>query len=237
MKQTIKRERSHFSQITNELLGDKNLSLKAKGLYAFMYSKDDEWNFTIKSMSKQLKEGVDSIQSGLRELKNNGWLKYTKKADGTGEYFLFIHPQKTEGKIPNRENPNQDNPNLGKSTRISNIDYTSNTKKINKKVSDDKYPFELFWSKYPNKIGKAKCVAKWKKIKDEQKEKILNTIDDFIAYKPFKDYVHPNPLTYLNGERWDDELPKADIRPMEINGRKIAFYTDDGQPVFKKALR
>lgn len=35
---------------------------------------------------------------------------------------------------------------------------------------------------------------------------------------------------------WETPKPSED-RPMEINGRKIAFYTEDGQPVFKKALR
>lgn len=220
MKQTIKRERSHFSQITNELLGDKNLSLKAKGLYAFMYSKDDDWNFTIKSMSKQLKEGVDSIQSGLRELKNNGWLKYTKKSDGTGEYFLFIHPQKTERKIPNRENPNQDNPNLGKSTRISNIDYTSNTNKENNK--------------------KKFIVPTVEEITQYCKER-NNSVNpqkfyDFYESKGWM--VGKNKMKNWKAAVRTWETPKqSEDRPMEINGRKIAFYTEDGQPVFKKALR
>jgi len=36
--------------------------------------------------------------------------------------------------------------------------------------------------------------------------KILLTLDAYVVYKPFKDYTHPNPKTYLNQERWNDEL-------------------------------
>ena len=31
--------------------------------------KDVKWNFTIRSMAKQMKDGEDSIRSGLQELK------------------------------------------------------------------------------------------------------------------------------------------------------------------------
>ena len=34
----------------------------------------------------------------------------------------------------------------------------------------------------------------------------MYTIDTFLEYKPFKDYTHPNPLTYLNNERWNDVI-------------------------------
>ena len=29
---------------------------------------------------------------------------------------------------------------------------------------------------------------------------------NFIKYKPFESYTHPNPETYLNQERWNDEI-------------------------------
>lgn len=103
-----------FTQVINSLLNDTELSLKAKGLYAYMDSKPDGWNFTIISMSKQLLEGTDAIKSGLRELKNKGYLEYTKKIDGYGEYTL------TDGIAPKVDNPHVENPKKGKPTRINN---------------------------------------------------------------------------------------------------------------------
>jgi hypothetical protein len=71
--------------------------------------------------------------------------------------------------------------------------------------------FELFWSKYPSKVGKKDCYKKWLTLKDSEIEKIETTIDQFIKYKPFKDYTHPNPKTYLNQERWNDEIAKPKL--------------------------
>ena len=97
-----------------------------------MESKPNGWNFTIRSMAKQLKDGVDSISSGLKELRRYGYVIYYKQVDGTGIYELIDEPN-TENQdmaYPNTENPNQGNPNLGKPKRISNKDYL--IKKINR---------------------------------------------------------------------------------------------------------
>ena len=112
MNNKTRKQQNPFAQISNELLNDTNLSLKAKGAYAYMYSKPDGWNFTIKSMSKQLKEGEDAIRTALLELKDYGWCEYTKHQDGTGTYDIFTSPK--------LENPNLENPKMGKSQRISN---------------------------------------------------------------------------------------------------------------------
>lgn len=68
--------------------------------------------------------------------------------------------------------------------------------------------FELFWSKYPNKVGKKDTQKKFSRLKEDQVKKILSTIDAFINYKPFEAYTYPNPQTYINQERWNDELPE-----------------------------
>lgn len=119
MSETLNRKnRLPFTQVSNELLTSTKISLKAKGLYAYMMSKPDGWNFTIKSMSKQLKEGPDSIRSGLNELKEFNAIEYTKHSDGTGTYTIDTQPK--------LENPNLDNPNMGNSNPNSNKDNTSN---------------------------------------------------------------------------------------------------------------
>jgi len=76
----------------------------------------------------------------------------------------------------------------------------------NKQITIEKYTFNEFWNKYPKKVSRKNCLTKWQKLKESDKETILKTIDNFISYKPFKDYTHPNPLTYLNQERWNDEI-------------------------------
>jgi len=124
----IKKKNFPFTQVSNELLNDKEISLKAKGIYAYMLSKPTDWNFTIKSMSKQLKEGSDAIMNALNELKIKGWLVYNKNTNGSGVYELLYFPnsENPNKAQPKPENPNQGFPNLGKPERINNKDYTSN---------------------------------------------------------------------------------------------------------------
>ena len=65
------------------------------------------WNFTIRSMAKQLKEGETAIGSALNELKDSGWISYTKHSNGKGVYHLFWSAN------ANTENPNQEKPKSG----------------------------------------------------------------------------------------------------------------------------
>jgi len=121
----LRKEKIPFTQVVNELLNDPRITLKAKGIYAFMYSKPDNWKFTIKSMSKQLKEGDTLIGNSLNELKKFGWITYSKLKDGTGIYNIKIKPKP--------ENPNLGFCNMPKSKRISNKESISNTYQSNTK--------------------------------------------------------------------------------------------------------
>ncbi len=86
--------------------------------------------------------------------------------------------------------------------------------------------FISFWTKYPKKVQKSDCKKKFLKLKQSEIDIILNTIDDFIAYKPFRDYTHPNPMTYLNQKRWTDEL--GETTKTEFNKFKRLHLTQIG---------
>ena len=118
MSNTITHEQGNFSTIPNQLLNDQSISLAAKGLYVFMRGKPPLWNFTIRSMAKQLKEGETAIGSALNELKDSGWISYKKHSNGKGVYHLFWSAD-SNTENPNQENPNQGNPMKGKPQRIS----------------------------------------------------------------------------------------------------------------------
>lgn len=73
-------------------------------------------------------------------------------------------------------------------------------------VQQVKLSFDLFWNLYPKRIARTRCEPKWNKLTLEQQNKIISTLPNFIKYKPFESYTHPNPETYLNQERWNDEI-------------------------------
>lgn len=71
---------------------------------------------------------------------------------------------------------------------------------------DEIFSFEKFWAAYPNKIGKVKCEQKYYALTLQEIQKIKDTVQQYAAYKQFKDWTHPNPETYLNQKRWNDVL-------------------------------
>lgn len=223
-----KKHRVNYSQIPNSLLSDKNLSLKAKGLYSFMFSKPDDFNFTIRSLSKLLLEGQRSIMATLQELRDKGWVTYTKFPDGTGEYFLNENPNLQNSNLdnPNCQNPNIDNSNLLKQQRINNTDLYNN-KDSNKETID----FDSLISYYNLKFCKSVRVFP-KKAKDNFNKLLklgynktdikkvfdIASLDDFHKKDNYK-YVTLEFLSRIDKfERYVAmEYPKKEIKGGHIN--------------------
>jgi hypothetical protein len=73
----------------------------------------------------------------------------------------------------------------------------------------DSCRFDEFWELYPVKKGKATAEKKWKSAKlDTLADTILASIKERIAreWDMSKKAFIPHPTTYLNGERWNDEV-------------------------------
>ncbi|MCT3443444.1 helix-turn-helix domain-containing protein [Limosilactobacillus fermentum] len=89
-----------FTQVDNRVISDKRMSLKALGLFTYMWSKPDDWEFYVLAISKDFKDGRDSIRSAINELISLGYVKRTRKHKKNGQlaaydYILFDEP-KTE---------------------------------------------------------------------------------------------------------------------------------------------
>lgn len=83
-----------FGTAPNLLLNNKNISLSAKGMYTYMNSKPENWEFSIGGLVSQLKEGKDKIKSTIKELEKFGYLERKKYNTSNGrwawEYILKI---------------------------------------------------------------------------------------------------------------------------------------------------
>lgn len=110
--------------MSNHHLRNTELSLKAKGLLSLMLSLPENWDYTTKGLSMICKDGIDSINSGLKELEANGYvirrrLRNEKGQLTTTEYTIFEQPQSPDmtDTPPKGENPILDNPILGNPTQ------------------------------------------------------------------------------------------------------------------------
>ena len=120
----FRKEKLPFTQVANSVLEDKNLSFKAKGLYAYLYSKPDGWDFSAVRIEKETKEGVKSIWSTLRELEEAGYLVRTKQKDGRVSYLLKINKSQTAKTAvrPDSQNGSQPKRQSAERAVISNTD-------------------------------------------------------------------------------------------------------------------
>lgn len=74
--------------------------------------------------------------------------------------------------------------------------------------------FAEFWQQYPKKIGKKAAQASWKRLKPDMAlfELIMQAIAAAKASEQWNresGRFIPNPSTWLNQGRWDDELPAS----------------------------
>lgn len=113
--------------------------------------------------------------------------------------------------------------------------------------------FAEFWAAYPKKVGRKACEKKWKARKLDQKaDVILADIAERLAkdHRWLDGYI-PNPETYLNGDRWEDDILLESQRPGHKNGSSSAsidvqrqkedaalrqIYGKDVDPAFLKGL-
>lgn len=89
---------------------------------------------------------------------------------------------------------------------------TSPRRGSGRKKSADMDGFALFWQEYPRKAAKAAALKAWQKLNPSPDlvERILAHVRD---HKRSPDWIKdggqfvPYPATFLNGQRWEDDIP------------------------------
>lgn len=87
------------------------------------------------------------------------------------------------------------------------------------------FSFDDFWSIYPNKTNKKKAKEKFDKLTKVEKEKIEQHLPFFISNPPFKDYTFPHAVTYLNQERFNDEIQLSTINLKSLKNEQLDNIT------------
>jgi hypothetical protein len=96
--------------------------------------------------------------------------------------------------------------------------------------------FNEFWSLYPRKIAKATARKAWSKLTAEQQLMAAKAIDTHCQYWRAKetelDFI-PHASTWLNQERWEDELV---IEPKKTKESKEWMFSNEGIEAKAKEL-
>lgn len=200
MSNRIKKRDNNFTQVLNSFLRDNSISFKAKGLFCYMFSMNENWNFTLQSIATQQKDGLDSVKSAMDELKKYGYVTYEKLANGKGLYYLDDEPKV--------ENPNVENPNLGKSTPIKNNNSTKNKNNntLNENNKGYSIEFENAWKWYNENTtrptgDKKKAYSSYlKQLKIIPTGEIYGAIYNYVMECKKSNTFTKHLVSFLNGD-------------------------------------
>lgn len=177
-KLTIK---TKFATVPTSLLNDPKISLKAKGIYGFMQSKPDNWEFTVNGLENQLLEGREAIRAALVELQDAGYLVRINYKNDKGQwdcdYELFERPNRIQSAVnakPVTENPFTVHPS-GKTRPLSKIDINKIESKIEEVKKESK-----------EKIKEKKFDAEIYVKKLDLEETVKGSLLDLIEVRKFK---------------------------------------------------
>lgn len=92
--------------------------------------------------------------------------------------------------------------------------------------------FSEFWDLYGKKIDLKKCEAKFKKLTKPEIELLFASLPNYISSTPDKTY-RKNPLTWLNGKCWNDEVVSQSPTQRNIN----EIGTDHSAPAGFKQMQ
>lgn len=109
----------------------------------------------------------------------------------------------------------QQESNKTDNTRATKLATNNNDNKVNNITNaQNTITFEWFWNTYNKKIDRRKSELRWNRLSNEEKQKIYNTLPNYL--KTIKDKQYQKyPSTYLNNKCWLDEI--------ETNLRKLNY--------------
>ena len=87
----------NYTTISNQLFKNKEISLKAKGLMAYLLSLPSDWNLSINGIVACSKEGRRAIGNTIKELISAGYIERIQIRDKGKfigyDYFVFEQPK------------------------------------------------------------------------------------------------------------------------------------------------
>ena len=199
-----------FTIIPNQIMRDKNISMKAKGILVTLLSLPPNWRFSEKGLSIASGEGLKSLRTGLQELEKAKYLyRYQAREErGFGQMVYVVFEQPTEvvddKKIPLSQKgiseapvlPFWDNTKCDNTFRaqLNNISIKEN-KELNVLDDDDMYAREL--AEIENEFKKYYSKKITPIIRKTLKELLELANKDLLLYSIGKLQDVDKPIAYL----------------------------------------
>ncbi|MGL5189240.1 MAG: hypothetical protein ACRC7S_06250 [Cetobacterium sp.] len=231
--------RNNYTQISNKILLDKNLSFGAKGLLCLMLSRPDGWQFYNWELAKKSNDTEYAVKKLIKELTEAKYLYRLRKANkGKGKGFRWIWIFKDEPltdeeieKVKSFYNPNKMevsnytsdstislNNDDSSMMRYSNTDSFSNTNSFsNTKNNHDKTldVFEDLFKKFEGINFTKTNQASVKKLLKTMSEKnvidyLIETYEELKKARGIKSIASAFSAKIKKGDRQVNTKPKVE---------------------------
>ncbi len=191
MKIEFRKQNIPFTQVANGVLNDKTLTAGAKGLYAYLYSKPDGWNFASLRIAGDMNCGQRAILTLINELKEHGYLITQRLTDGRMIYEVQYPPIKPDVENsnvvekPHVEKRSVQKRHIAETATVSNKEYISN-KEEESNTNSESIPiliksFEKInpacKKMYGNNTQRSACESL---IEEYTLERVLNVIENTL---------------------------------------------------------
>ena len=216
-----------YTVMSNTHLKDKRLSLKAIGLLSVVLGLPEDWHYTVNGLVGIVKDGKDSVETAIKELKKNGYLRVEKiYPNGNSnriqyQYTFFENPQEVDFQPLEKQGIEKQ----GVETQVLENPYTY--KDTNKQSTNKQNTKELNTNEYKEKNNKKETVnsviAEYTENKDLQ-----DALHGFVemrnkARKPLTARAMKLSLNKLNELALDD-VTKVAIVNKSIVHNWLTFY-------------
>ncbi|GEN48923.1 hypothetical protein [Ligilactobacillus pobuzihii] len=215
MTKIIKQRQKGFTTVDNSVVRDERLSWKARGIFFYLWSQSDEWDYFTNEVVRHSPDGLTALRTGLKELEKYGYLarKRTRNEKGQISTSDWIISEKPYVEKPRIENQHVDNRTL-RTTNLKNKQPEEILTKEHSAFGNAPHAFEKefqeVWDQYPNKKGKKEAFNHYKawrkKSVKNTNEYLLERLSLYKKHLAANSWKQPmNGATWFNG-RFDDQL-------------------------------
>lgn len=184
MKETTRKYDIPYTQVVNSVLTDPELSLRAKGLYGYLFSKPDGWEFHINAIAKELKESIKIIRATIKELVEAGYIireQVNENGKFGGMIYCFNEDRVTK-------TPCTQNSVYAKKVTHNNKDCINKKDQEGEKENKEK---EISFGDYEFLRPQ---IEKWLAYKKEKKQSYKSKIGILAFAKQLNEYSSGDPL-------------------------------------------
>ncbi len=209
-----------FTQISNEIINNENLSYGAKGLYMYLVSKPDGWNYYIDDMVKKSNNSRYKVQRYIKELEQFGYLERKPSNGEKGklkgwDYFIYAEPNR-QHEIPTTANTDD---GKNRRTDIQTQSNTNNTNTKNDNNTNNIYIVEI--EKIVNYLND-KSGKKYKHTTPKTQKCIRARLKEGFDFDDFKTVIDKKC------KQWkDDPTMNRYLRPETLFSPKFEGYLNE----------